>query len=48
MFPHTTLLSAQLFITRDISPDFDMEVYNKMITEVQQNPKFREYFIPSQ
>jgi len=39
---------VQLFVARDVSPDFDMEVYNKMITEVQHNPKFSEYFVPSQ
>eukprot|EP00563_Minutocellus_polymorphus_P017783 CAMPEP_0197725748 /NCGR_PEP_ID=MMETSP1434-20131217/10194_1 /TAXON_ID=265543 /ORGANISM="Minutocellus polymorphus, Strain CCMP3303" /LENGTH=117 /DNA_ID=CAMNT_0043311387 /DNA_START=41 /DNA_END=394 /DNA_ORIENTATION=+ len=39
---------AQLFVARDMSPDFDMEVYNKMITEVQHNPKFSEYFTPAQ
>jgi len=38
----------QLFITRDMGSDFDMDVYNKMITEVQANPKFAEYFSPGQ
>lgn len=28
-----------------MSSDFDMEIYNKMITDVQQNPKFSEYFV---
>jgi hypothetical protein len=35
----------QLFVTREMSSDFDMEIYNKMITDVQQNPKFSEYFV---
>jgi hypothetical protein len=35
-----------MFIAREMSPDFDLEVYNKMITEVQHNPKYSEYFIP--
>mmetsp|Transcript_2461 Transcript_2461/g.5670 ORF Transcript_2461/g.5670 Transcript_2461/m.5670 type:complete len:118 (-) Transcript_2461:233-586(-) len=39
---------VQLFITRDMGSDFDMDVYNKMITEVQANPKFAEYFSPGQ
>ena len=43
-----SLSLQQLFITRDIGSDFDMDVYNKMITEVQSNPKFAEYFVPSQ
>ena len=41
-------LPTQFFVARDVSPDFDMEVYNKMITEVLQNPKYSEYFVPSQ
>ena len=35
-----------MFIAREMSPDFDLEVYNKMLTEVQHNPKYSEYFIP--
>ena len=45
---HPITLPAQFFVAREVSPDFDMEVYNKMITEVQHNPKFSEYFVPSQ
>lgn len=37
--------SQQLFVTREMSSDFDIEIYNKMITDVQQNPKFSEYFV---
>jgi hypothetical protein len=35
----------QLFVTRELTKDMDMDVYNKMIA-VQHNPKFAHYFSP--
>lgn len=35
----------QLFITRELTKDTNLEVYNKML-EVQHNPKFASYFAP--
>jgi hypothetical protein len=35
----------QLFVTRELSKDMNMEIYNKML-EVQHNPKFASYFAP--
>ena len=31
-------------MTRQFQESMDMEIYNRMIQEVQQNPKFAEYF----
>lgn len=35
---------VQLFVTRELSVDMDLEVYNRMLVEVQHNPKFVDYF----
>jgi len=39
-------LSIQMFVSRDMGSDFDMGVYNELITKVMANPKFAEYFLP--
>jgi hypothetical protein len=46
-FTHACLFvfSLQLFVTRELTKDMDMDVYNKMIA-VQHNPKFAHYFSP--
>jgi len=36
-------IPSQLFVVRELSPDTDIETYNKMIA-VQHNPKFAHYF----
>jgi len=36
-----------MFVVRELSKDLDLDVYNQMI-EVQQNPKFQNYFAPIQ
>ncbi|KAI2492371.1 Replication factor A protein 3 [Fragilaria crotonensis] len=36
--------TLQLFVTRELSVDMDLEIYNRMIVEVQHNPKFVDYF----
>ena len=33
----------QVFVVRELSPDTDLEIYNKMLA-VQHNPKFAHYF----
>jgi hypothetical protein len=49
--PHTTFLARcascfrQLFCTRELTKDTDLETYDKML-EVQANPKFASYFSP--
>jgi hypothetical protein len=35
----------QLFVTRELSKDTDLQVYDKMIA-MQHNPKFAQYFAP--
>jgi hypothetical protein len=35
----------QLFVTRELSKDTDLQVYDKMIA-MQHNPKFAQYFSP--
>jgi len=35
--------SLQLFVTRELPSDMDLEVYNQMLTQVIHNPKFAEY-----
>lgn len=35
----------QLFVTRVLSKDMDLSVYDKMLS-VQHNPKFEQYFKP--
>ena len=37
------LLVLQVFVVRELSPDTDLEIYNKMLA-VQHNPKFAHYF----
>lgn len=37
--------TVALFITRELSGDTNMEMYNKMI-QVQHNPKYASYFAP--
>jgi hypothetical protein len=44
LFPLPRL--SQLFVTRVLSNDFNLDVYNQMITQVQHNPKFAQYFHP--
>mmetsp|Transcript_42840 Transcript_42840/g.48678 ORF Transcript_42840/g.48678 Transcript_42840/m.48678 type:complete len:116 (+) Transcript_42840:231-578(+) len=36
--------TLQLFVTRKLTDDMDMENYNRLITDVQSNPKFAGYF----
>jgi hypothetical protein len=38
------MMGIQLFVTRELSVDMDLEIYNRMIVEVQHNPKFADYF----
>lgn len=38
-------IAFQLFVTRELSKDTNLEVYDKML-EVQHNPKFAQYFAP--
>jgi hypothetical protein len=38
-------LYLQLFVTRELSKDTDLQVYDKMIA-MQHNPKFAQYFAP--
>ena len=33
-------------MTREFQGSMDMEIYNRMIKEVQHNPKYAEYFGP--
>jgi len=33
----------QLFVVRELSPDMNLDTYNKMIA-IQNNPKFAQYF----
>lgn len=40
---YVLLVMRQLFVVRELSPDTDLETYNKMIA-VQHNPKFAHYF----
>jgi hypothetical protein len=40
------LFVKQIFTTRALSVDTDLDVYNKMILQVQHNPKFQHYFVP--
>jgi hypothetical protein len=39
------LCNLQLFVTRELSKDTDLQVYDKMIA-MQHNPKFAKYFAP--
>jgi hypothetical protein len=36
----------QIFVIRKLSSDMEMDIYNRMVVEVQQNPKFAHYFAP--
>ena len=40
------ILLLQLFVTRELTPDMDLDLYNRMITQVLSNPKFAQYFQP--
>mmetsp|Transcript_5798 Transcript_5798/g.8208 ORF Transcript_5798/g.8208 Transcript_5798/m.8208 type:complete len:126 (+) Transcript_5798:120-497(+) len=35
--------TLQLFVTRELPNDMDLEVYNQMLVQVIHNPKFAEY-----
>ena len=35
---------VQFFVKREISQDFDLQLYNDLITKILPNPAFREYF----
>ena len=37
----------QLFVSRELSVDMDLEIYNRMIMEIQHNPKYAENFFSS-
>lgn len=37
---------SQLFVIRELSVDMDLDIYNRMVTEVQHNPRFGDYFAP--
>jgi len=36
--------SIQCFVTRDMGDEFDLQLYNEMITKVMRNERFKEYF----
>mmetsp|Transcript_26286 Transcript_26286/g.38844 ORF Transcript_26286/g.38844 Transcript_26286/m.38844 type:complete len:117 (+) Transcript_26286:59-409(+) len=39
--------TLQLFVSRELTQDMDVDLYNRMILDVQHNPKFSGYFLPA-
>lgn len=43
----TCNLPLQVFVVRKLSKDLDLGIYNRMLSKIQHDPKFSQYFAPT-